>query len=97
MRILKKSALVSKLKVMICRLRLILLLLMEKGLRVQTSALASMYKRHLRLTRLRISSEDENDLYKGTLGVGSKGPDKVASNDKPDVDNPHNATTSSGR
>ena len=45
-------------------------------------------------TKRRRSSENLNNLDKGTLSVGPKGSDKVfASNDKPDAENVCNGTT----
>ena len=43
-----------------------------------------------------VSSQDLNILDKGTLGVGSKGSDKVISNDKFYIDTLYNGTTSLG-
>ena len=47
-------------------------------------------------TERRRSSEDLNNLDKGTLNEGSKGSDKVVSNDNLDVDNLYSGTISLG-
>ena len=87
----------SKLKVM---MRCVRSTIIFKRIRVQESVLASKYKQASSIvynTEKRISSEDQNNLDKGTNSGGSKGSDKVTIDSKTYLDNLYGRSTNARR